>query len=72
MGELSQFWAQFRQWLAASRAVPLVAILSAAFAVPLAMLFLLPTILAWIAPPLDMSRDLYTTNRPLAFTFIDA
>lgn len=72
MADFSQKLAEIREWLATSRAVPLVAIFSAALAVPLAMLFLMPTFLAWIAPPLDMSRDLYTVNRPLAFTFIDA
>ncbi|MEJ0027341.1 MAG: PBP1A family penicillin-binding protein [Rhizomicrobium sp.] len=51
---------------------PLLAILTAAIAVPLASLLLLPTILSWFASPLDMSKDLYAVNRPIAFTFLDA
>src|SRR5262245_47533870 len=52
--------------------VPLFTILITAVAVPLALLFLAPTILSWFAPPLDMSKDLYAVNRPIAFTFLDA
>ena len=51
---------------------PLTAIFSAAIGVPLALFFLAPTILSWFAAPLDMSKDLYTVNRPIAFTFLDA
>ena len=51
---------------------PLLAIVTAAIAVPLAALLLLPTILSWFASPLDMSKDLYAVNRPIAFTFLDA
>ncbi len=50
----------------------LLGIAAAAVAVPTALLFMLPTILSWFAPPLDMSRDLYAVNRPIAFTFLDA
>ena len=32
----------------------------------------LPTVLSWFAPPLDMTKDLYAVNRPIAFTFLDA
>jgi penicillin-binding protein 1A len=38
---------------------------------PLALLALLPTLLGVFAPPLDPRVDLYTVNRPLAFTFLD-
>ncbi len=31
-----------------------------------------PTILGWIAPPLNQSVDLYAVNRPGAFTFLDS
>ncbi|HUO98594.1 MAG TPA: PBP1A family penicillin-binding protein [Rhizomicrobium sp.] len=41
-------------------------------AVPLAGLFLLPYVLALIAPPLNLNQDLYAANRPVAFTFLDA
>ncbi len=51
---------------------PLLAILTAAVAVPLAVLFSLPTILSWFAAPLDLTKDLYAVNRPIAFTFLDA
>jgi penicillin-binding protein 1A len=40
--------------------------------IPLLGLFLLPTFLALIAPPLDLTQDLYALNRPVAFTFLDA
>ena len=40
-------------------------------ALPLGMLALLPTVLSLFAPPLDKT-DLYSVNRPLAFTFLDA
>ena len=39
---------------------------------PLALLALLPTVLSTVAPPLSKTDDLYTVNRPLAFTFLDA
>ncbi|HXC56094.1 MAG TPA: PBP1A family penicillin-binding protein [Rhizomicrobium sp.] len=64
---LTDFFVRRRRFFA-----PLLAILTAAIAVPLALLFLLPTILSWFAPPLDMSKDLYAVNRPIAFTFLDA
>jgi penicillin-binding protein 1A len=41
-------------------------------ALPLLGLFVLPTFLALIAPPLDLKQDLYALNRPVAFTFLDA
>lgn len=34
-------------------------------------LYLLPTLLGWMAPPLDLPRNLYALNRPVAFTFLD-
>jgi len=64
---LGQFFVRRRRFFA-----PLLAILTAAIAVPLAVLMMLPTILSWFASPLDMSKDLYTVNRPIAFTFLDA
>ncbi len=50
--------------LAAALAVVIVTI-------PFALLALLPTTLSLFAPPLDLSKDLYAVNRPLAFTFLD-
>jgi len=52
--------------------VPLATVVGIAFVVPALLLFLLPTFLSWLAPPLDMTKDLYAVNRPIAFTFLDA
>ncbi|HEY2034803.1 MAG TPA: PBP1A family penicillin-binding protein, partial [Rhizomicrobium sp.] len=41
-------------------------------AAPILLVLLIPTFLGWFAPPLDMRQDLYSVNRPIAFTFIDA
>src|ERR1700743_2457781 len=40
-------------------------------AAPLAALAVMPTVLGLFASPLDRSVDLYSVNRPLAFTFLD-
>ncbi len=48
------------------------AIVMAAIAIPLALLYLTPVVLGWFAPALDPRIDLYAVNRPLAFTFLDA
>src|SRR5580698_3649210 len=52
--------------------VRLGAILLLIVAVPVTLLYLSPAILGWFAPPLDISKDLYSVNRPVAFTFLDA
>ncbi|MGH6875738.1 MAG: transglycosylase domain-containing protein, partial [Rhizomicrobium sp.] len=41
-------------------------------AIPVALLWLAPALLVWSAPKLDITKDLYTANRPIAFTFLDA
>ncbi len=41
-------------------------------AVPVALVWLLPSFLVWSAPKVDFDKNLYTANRPIAFTFIDA
>src|SRR5580698_7268614 len=41
-------------------------------AVLLTLLYLTPTFLSWFAPKLDLTKDLYSVNRPVAFTFVDA
>ncbi|HWD29290.1 MAG TPA: PBP1A family penicillin-binding protein [Rhizomicrobium sp.] len=64
---VGDFFARHRRVL-----VPLFATLATALAVPLAILLSLPTILSWFASPLDLSKDLYAVNRPIAFTFLDA
>lgn len=40
-------------------------------ALPFAALAMLPTVLSLFAAPLDRGVDLYSVNRPLAFTFLD-
>ncbi|HVV27337.1 MAG TPA: PBP1A family penicillin-binding protein [Rhizomicrobium sp.] len=54
------------------RYAPFLAVALAVIAAPLALLYLVPTILGWFAPPLDPATDLYAVNRPLALTFLDA
>jgi penicillin-binding protein 1A len=51
---------------------PAFAIAMAVIAVPLALLYLTPLVLGLFAPKLDPAIDLYSVNRPLAFTFLDA
>ncbi len=43
----------------------------AILAVPLALLYLLPTLLGFVAAPPPAGVDLYAVNRPIAFTFLD-
>jgi penicillin-binding protein 1A len=50
----------------------IVAVLVLVAALPFIALAMLPTMLGMFAPPLDRSIDLYSVNRPLAFTFLDA
>src|SRR5215469_1043881 len=62
------------QWLAKRGHFvrPLLTIIVAIIAIPALGLLLLPTVLSWMAPPLDLSQDLYAVNRPVALTFLDA
>ncbi len=55
----------------ARRFAPFFAIAMAVIALPLAALYLLPTVLGFFAPPLDPGIDLYAVNRPAAITFLD-
>ena len=48
------------------------AIVFAIILIPFTLLYLSPEILGLFAPPLDLSKDLYSVNRPVAFTFLDA
>src|SRR6185503_12952294 len=52
--------------------VPLASVVGVVIVLPALLLLLLPTILSWLAPPLDMTKDLYAINRPVAYTFLDA
>ncbi len=64
---LSRFLRRNRGWL-----VKLGVIAGAILLVPVALIYMAPVVLGWFAPPLDTSRDLYSVNRPVAFTFLDA
>jgi penicillin-binding protein 1A len=61
-------------WRAHSRGrlAKILAIAAIVIAVPLAALALLPFFLGFLAPPIDTSQDLYSLNRPIAFTFLDS
>ena len=39
---------------------------------PLLVLFLLPVVVGLFTSPLDLNQDLYSINRPTAFTFLDS
>ena len=70
---LEEKFAAIVEWLKDhKRWTPFAAIGAAVLIVPVALVFLLPTILGWIAPTLDKNIDLYAANRPVAFTFIDS
>jgi penicillin-binding protein 1A len=56
----------------ADRMVPTATIILTALVVPAALLYLLPSFLGLFAPSLDPNVDLYSVNRPMAFTFLDA
>jgi penicillin-binding protein 1A len=49
-----------------------IALAVAIVAVPVTLLYFAPTLLVWSAPKLDLGKNLYTANRPIAFTFLDA
>ncbi|HEX9159528.1 MAG TPA: PBP1A family penicillin-binding protein [Rhizomicrobium sp.] len=44
----------------------------AAVAIPITLVWLVPAFLVWFAPQIDTSQDLYSVNRPVAFTFLDS
>ncbi len=58
---------QRRRWL-----TPVGIAVTILIIIPAIGIAMLPTILSWMAPPLDLSQDLYAVNRPIAFTFLDA
>ncbi|MGH6871069.1 MAG: transglycosylase domain-containing protein [Rhizomicrobium sp.] len=45
---------------------------AAVFVAPVVAIYLLPVVLGWFVAPIDTSKDLYSVNRPVAFTFLDA
>ncbi|HLY06031.1 MAG TPA: PBP1A family penicillin-binding protein [Rhizomicrobium sp.] len=52
--------------------VRIAGIAVAVVAIPLTLIWLIPAFLVWSAPQIDMSQDLYSVNRPVAFTFLDS
>jgi penicillin-binding protein 1A len=46
-------------------------VVGAVILLPIVALMLLPQILGLFAPKLDLSKDLYSVNRPIAYTFLD-
>jgi penicillin-binding protein 1A len=64
----------FIAWLIKPRgaAPKIFAIAVVIVALPLAALVFAPSVLTALAPPLDLRQDLYSINRPVAFTFLDA
>jgi penicillin-binding protein 1A len=52
--------------------IPLASVVGVVLVLPALLLLMLPTLLSWMAPPLDMTKDLYAVNRPVAYTFLDA
>ncbi len=61
-----------RHWAARRRLPRILGLIAAVLAVPAVVVYLLPYVLVWSAPKLDLSKDLYAANRPVAFTFLDA
>ncbi|MGH8324258.1 MAG: transglycosylase domain-containing protein, partial [Steroidobacteraceae bacterium] len=64
---LADWFVRRRRWL-----TPFALIVAIFIVLPAIAIAMLPTILAWMAPPLDLKQDLYAVNRPIAFTFLDA
>ncbi|HEY3638188.1 MAG TPA: PBP1A family penicillin-binding protein [Rhizomicrobium sp.] len=52
--------------------IRLFVIIALVLAIPVALIWLIPTFFVWFAPRLDLDKDLYAVNRPVAFTFLDA
>src|SRR5271154_4919257 len=59
----------FLRW--ADRHRRALGIVAAIVATPLFLMWLVPHLLVWFAPKVDLSQDLYAVNRPVAFTFLD-
>jgi penicillin-binding protein 1A len=64
---LARFFARNGGWMA-----KLGAIAAGIVLIPILAIYLLPVVLGWFAPALDTTKDLYSVNRPIAFTFLDA
>ncbi len=71
--DFREAWEAFKAWMGRHPGlVRLGAIAGAVFALPFIALWLLPSVLGLFAPRLDPGIDLYSVNRPVAFTFMDA
>jgi len=66
-GDIGRWFTARRMGLAKLAALAVVIV-----TIPFALLAAVPSIIGLFAPPLDSKVDLYTVNRPLAFTFLDA
>jgi len=71
---LIELWAAVQDWFAAHwrGLARWGGFALAVLATPVALLYLLPSVLGLFAPKIDFSKDLYAVNRPVAFTFLDA
>jgi penicillin-binding protein 1A len=63
----ARFLSRNRGWL-----TKLGIALAAVLVLPVLLIYMLPVVLGWFAAPIDASKDLYSVNRPVAFTFLDA
>jgi penicillin-binding protein 1A len=74
MGAITDILQAIGEWLHERRRgiAKALALLVVIVTLPFAGLALLPVALSTFAPPLDTTKDLYSVNRPLAFTFLDA
>ncbi|HEX3429811.1 MAG TPA: PBP1A family penicillin-binding protein [Rhizomicrobium sp.] len=52
--------------------VRVASIAIAIVAIPITLIWLVPAFLVFSAPEIDTSQDLYSMNRPVAFTFLDS
>ncbi len=73
MDYLQAVWRGLRNFaLRNRRGLTWAGIAGAVLALPLIALMLLPQILGLFAHRLDLTKDLYSVNRPIAYTFLDA
>jgi penicillin-binding protein 1A len=71
-GQKGWDWDRLRDYVQIARPyAPFAAIAGAVIFAPLLIIYMIPVVLGWFAPPLDPHTDLYAVNRPLAFTFLD-
>jgi penicillin-binding protein 1A len=73
MGDFQKFLGNLGEWFTENREAiaKWTARITLVVALPLAALALFPVFLQAIAPRIDPNEDLYSVNRPVAFTFLD-